>query len=323
MSGDVKSVDCPFCGARDPIRLFDLQWSKAVRCRRCGFAYVDPRSSSAVLQARLQDWAVQDVVDPERLRIAFEEGAIALYQRYLASIERATHSGGRRLLDVGCATGALLSVAHARGWEAEGLELGLASAAYVREQLGLTVHTSSLFAFTPDPGGYDAITLLEVIEHLEEPMAALRRVAEWLRPGGTLLISTPNFDSLFRRLHGPRWWVVNCPDDHVAFFTPRTLTAAVESVGLRVVSGRSRGFDVIGMLRSFRAAPAGPAAAPAPSAGYYESRRFNEGMKAVARSLRVARMARAGKRAVENLCSGRLSPLRSLGEQLVFLCAKP
>lgn len=323
MSGDVRAVDCPFCGARKPIHLFDLQWSRAVRCARCGFAYVDPRSSSAVLQARLQEWAVQDVVDPERLRIAFDEGAIALYQRYLAGIERATRSGGRRLLDVGCATGALLSVAAARGWEAEGLELGLASAAYVRDRLGLVVHTSSLFDFTPDPRGHDAITLLEVIEHLEEPMAALRRVAEWIRPGGTLLISTPNFDSLYRRLHGPRWWVVNCPDDHVAFFTPGTLRAAVEAVGLRVVSGRTRGFDLIGMLRSFRAAPAGPAASPAPSSGYYESRRFNEGLKALARSLRVARMARAGKRGVENLCSGRLSPLRGLGEQLVFLCAKP
>jgi 2-polyprenyl-3-methyl-5-hydroxy-6-metoxy-1,4-benzoquinol methylase len=303
--------------------LFDLQSSQAVRCRRCSFAYVDPRTTSEVLKARLQEWSVQDVVDPERLRIAFEDGAIAMYSRYLASIERANRSDGRRLLDVGCSTGALLSVAASRGWDVEGLEVGLAAAGYVRDHLGLVVHEQSLFDFSPRREGYDAITLLEVIEHLEDPMAALRRIAEWIRPGGVLLLSTPNFDSLFRRLHGPRWWVVNCPDDHVVFFTPRTIRMAIEAVGLHVVTCRSRGFDLIGMLRALRSAKAVPAASESPSSGYYESRHLNERVKAIARSLRVARLARGAKRAVERLGSSRLSPVRNLGEQLVVLCTKP
>ncbi|MGE0143871.1 MAG: class I SAM-dependent methyltransferase [Planctomycetota bacterium] len=323
MSSNSRDLACGLCGVSDPVPLFDLQWSRAVRCRQCGFAYVDPRSSSEALKARLQEWAVQDVVDPERLRIAFEDGAIAMYSRYLASVERAKRSDGRRLLDVGCATGALLSVADSRGWNAEGLEVGQASAAYVRDHLGLVVHGQSLFDFSPQAAGYDAVTLLEVIEHLEEPVAALRAVAEWIRPGGVLLLSTPNFDSLFRRLHGPRWWVVNCPDDHIAFFTPRTIRAAIEAVGLRLVSCRSRGFDIIGMLRAFRSVRGKDAGSESPSSGYYESRHLNERVKAIARSLRVARMARGVKRAVERLCSSRVSPVRNLGEQLVVLCTKP
>ncbi|MFO1054963.1 MAG: class I SAM-dependent methyltransferase [Planctomycetota bacterium] len=323
MSVDTVRVACAMCDASDAIPLFDLHGTSAVRCRRCGFAYVDPRASSAALAARLQEWSVQDIVDPERLRIAFEEGALSLYSRYLAGIERATRSGGRRLLDVGCATGALISVAGSRGWQAEGLEVGSSSAAYARDRLGLVVHPTSLFEFSPGPASYDAITFLEVIEHLEAPIAALRRIVDWIKPGGTLLLSTPNFDSLFRRIHGPRWWVVNCPDDHIVFFTPRTLRTALESVGLHVVSGRSRGFDIIGMLRAFGSSAQGAVAAPTQHHGYYKSRRFNESVKAIARSLRLARAARTVKRAIEGVCSSRISPLRHLGEQLVFLCAKP
>jgi SAM-dependent methyltransferase len=164
--------------------------------------------------------------------------------------------------------------------------------------------------------------LLEVIEHLEEPIEALRRIARWLKPKGTLLLSTPNFDSLFRRLHGPRWWVVNCPEEHVVFFTAATLRSALHDTGFEVLSSRSRGFDIAGMFRAFRQRGRNGAPDPAPVADYYASRRTNERLKAMVRALRMAGPARAAKRVVEALCAARWSPLRHLGEQLVFFCAR-
>lgn len=322
MSEGLHAVTCCLCGGDDAAPIFPLQRSQAVRCNRCGLSYVNPRADSKVLRDRLEQWAIQDIVDPERLRIAFDEGSIALYSRYLARIERHCRTGGRRLLDVGCSTGGLLSVARSRGWTAEGLELGQASAAYAREELGLAVHCISLFEYEPPPQSYDVVVFLEVVEHLEAPVDALRRIATWLKPGGLLLVSTPNFDSLFRRLHGPKWWVVNCPDEHIVFFNVATLRAALADAGFDVRSSRTRGFDVIGMLRAFGRGRRSDTSDTAPSADYYASRQANEGVKAIARSLRVVRPARAVKRMIENLCSARWSPLHRLGEQLVFLCAR-
>jgi 2-polyprenyl-3-methyl-5-hydroxy-6-metoxy-1,4-benzoquinol methylase len=322
MSGELRAVRCCLCGSDDSTPVFPLGRSAAVRCNRCGLSYVNPRPRTEALRERLEHWALQDIDDPERLRIAFDEGATALYHRHLAQIESLCRSSRRHLLDVGCSTGALLSVARQRGWVAHGLEIGRASAAYAREHLGLEVRTASLFDYEPAPQSYDAIVLLEVIEHLEEPVLALRRIASWLRPGGLLLLSTPNFDSLFRRLHGPRWWVVNCPDEHLVFFTAATLQAALRETGFEVRFSRSRGFDVIGMLRAFRAVGRNGVPESAPAADYYASRRVNEGVKTFARALRVARPARAAKRMVEAVCAGRWSPLRHLGEQLVFFCAR-
>jgi hypothetical protein len=89
-----------------------------------------------------------------------------------------------------------------------------------------------------------------------------------------------------------------------------------------VLSARSRGFDVVGMLRSLRSARDNGAPGPAPLADYYASRRINEGVKSIARALRMAQPARAAKRLVETACGSRWSPLRHLGEQLVFFCAR-
>jgi SAM-dependent methyltransferase len=225
-------------------------------------------------------------------------------------------------LDVGCSPGALLSVARDRGWAAEGLELGRASAVYAREHLGLQVHGISLFDYEPPPHSYDDVVLLEVVEHLEAPVEALRKIATWLRPGGLLLLTTPNFDSLFRRLHGSKWWVVNCPDEHVVFFTATTLRAALVAAGYEVLSSLSRGFDVVGMLRACGRARQNGIHGPAALADYYASRRVHERVKSIARRLHLARPARGAKRAVESLCAGRWSPLQHLGEQLVFFCAR-
>jgi 2-polyprenyl-3-methyl-5-hydroxy-6-metoxy-1,4-benzoquinol methylase len=314
-------VACPRCGANAARHRYRLVEGSIVTCRRCDLSYVNPRASSDRLQAKLQAWARQDVLDQERLRTAFDEGNLGHYRRLLDRLGR--HAGaGRRLLDVGCATGAFLGAAREAGWRVKGLEIGEASARHAREQLGLDVERASLYDFG-SPERFDAIAFLEVIEHLERPKEALERIHALLAPEGLLLVTTPNFDSLYRRLFGSRWWVVNCEDEHIVLFNRATLTGLLEESGFEVLDLAIRGLDVGGLAREARASLRGRPASRAEAAqGYYESRAGRARLKRAIERVGLLAAARAGLRALDATFSWRFSPTHAWGEQLIAVARR-
>ena len=106
-----------------------------------------------------------------------------------------------RLLDMGSGRGRFLGAAKAVGWAVVGIEL---DQAWLELLAGDSAsRSSSGDAVSPSVGGtFDAITMWHVLEHLPDPRAALDRAAALLRPGGTLIVSVPNNDSLQARLGG-------------------------------------------------------------------------------------------------------------------------
>ncbi len=318
-------VACALCGCADQLLRYPLGIGALVSCPQCDLTYVSPRLPSHVLAAKLQTWANEDVVDAERLRIAFDPRTLDLYREFLAGAKAAQRSCGTRLLDVGCSTGALLSVARDSGWTVTGIELGKSSAAYAVEKLGLEVHQGSLFDFPGTEASWDVIAFLEVVEHLESPGAALQRIASWLKPGGVLLLSTPNFDSLFRRIFGTRWWVVNCEDEHIVLFNRATLEQALRAAGLELVSCRIRGLDLTGMAMAWRGSPRGaaPPSAANTEHGYHRARSRKESVKALLARLGVLGGARAILGGLEKRFSEPNSVFHAFGEQLVMVARKP
>ncbi|MEA2469566.1 MAG: hypothetical protein QOE38_565 [Thermoleophilaceae bacterium] len=168
-----------------------------------------------------------------------EAGRRATARRLLDQIGRLAPSG--RLLDVGCGHGLLLDEARERGYETEGLELSEHAAAYAREKLRLTVHAKTLADLPPAPR-YNAIVLADVIEHLDDPVAAIDHCARLLEPGGVLCVVTPDPASRTAQLAGAGWW--GYLPAHTYLLPRRTL---------REVLGR-RGLDVVGdvgLVRTF------------------------------------------------------------------------
>jgi SAM-dependent methyltransferase len=217
-----------------------------------------------------------------------------------------------------------MQAARQRGWQVEGLEIGLASARYARDPLGLTVHNVSLFDFETEPARFDAVALLEVIEHLESPILALRRIAGWLVPGGALVLSTPNFASLFRRVFGTRWWVINCEDEHIMFFDMDSLRRALRAAGFELVDQHIRGIDLAGMLDVAlgRSSVPNPSGVDLSEHGYRAARSRKENLKTWLASAGLLHAARFAKSALEWQFSSRWSPLYGLGEQLVVIARK-
>lgn len=95
-----------------------------------------------------------------------------------------------------------------------------------------TLGDSGLSLDLPD-NSVDAVTLWHVVEHLQNPEQVLRELCRVLRPGGTLLLSQPNFQGLSACLFGRRWLILD-PPRHLYQFTPASLTRLCERVGLSI-----------------------------------------------------------------------------------------
>lgn len=138
---------------------------------------------------------------------------------------------GGELLEIGCAYGYFLEVAQ-HHYKVNGLEICEEAVAdcQARGLAGVRHGAISRETLAPMPM-VDVIVLLDVIEHLPEPRAALEAAGSKLRPGGLLLITTGDFSSLCARIMG-RHWRLMTPPQHLWYFTPRSLEQMGESLGL-------------------------------------------------------------------------------------------
>lgn len=106
-----------------------------------------------------------------------------------------------RLLDVGCAGGVFLNEARRRGFEAAGIELNQSMAAHARTAYRLDVVSARIedVPFDQWSGAFDVVTLLDCLEHIPQPLAAMRKISRWLRPGGVVFVRGPLMNSVFVR----------------------------------------------------------------------------------------------------------------------------
>ena len=106
-----------------------------------------------------------------------------------------------KLLDVGCAGGVFLNEARRRGFEVAGIELNASMAAHARESYRVDIVAARIedVPFDQWSGDFDVVTLLDCLEHIPQPLAAMRKISHWLRPGGVVLVRGPLMNSVFVR----------------------------------------------------------------------------------------------------------------------------
>jgi 2-polyprenyl-3-methyl-5-hydroxy-6-metoxy-1,4-benzoquinol methylase len=144
-----------------------------------------------------------------------------------------SHAPGGRLLDVGCACGYFLEVAANNGYDVWGLEFSRNAIAAAQPEIRPRIIHASLDALGREhEGRYDIISAFDIIEHLEQPVEFLRQAKRLLRPGGSLVISTPDADHWLRPLMGARWPMLQ-PMQHLTIFSRQSLRAALDAAGFR------------------------------------------------------------------------------------------
>jgi 2-polyprenyl-3-methyl-5-hydroxy-6-metoxy-1,4-benzoquinol methylase len=156
------------------------------------------------------------------------------YLDYLVGLLRAHGVPGGRVLDVGAGYGFFLAALEKAGYEASGIEVSAHAVEQARQRVrGLLVEQAAEEPFPFPESHFDAVTLLDVIEHLRDYAATLESCRQCLKPGGKLFVITLNAHSLARPLLGRRWAWYQDPT-HVHMFTPRMLREGLEGAGLEV-----------------------------------------------------------------------------------------
>jgi len=159
-------------------------------------------------------------------------------RRHLRLLRRhwQTRSPGR-LLDIGCSTGLFLDLASLDGWDVWGVEPAEALASVARTRHGSRVLRSSFEEASLGAMSFEVVSLWDVLEHVHDPPAFVRRVAELLVPGGVLALNVPNLDSLVARLLRSRWPLLL--PEHLYYFTPRSLSRLLAEAGFTLEASRA------------------------------------------------------------------------------------
>lgn len=139
-----------------------------------------------------------------------------------------------RLLDIGCGTGWLLSLMRRLGWEVAGVEPSAEAAVVAQERFGLQVFIGALEEAMFKNDTFDAITMQHVFEHLTDPVGTLNECFRVLRPGGQIVIVTPNVESLAHKIF-KRSWLEVAPPWHTYLWSPRALGSCIEKIGFTTV----------------------------------------------------------------------------------------
>ena len=146
-------------------------------------------------------------------------------------LRRAGLRPGARVLDAGAGAGRLVEALDRAGYDARGIEPSARSAA-MAAAAGRAVSPERIEDHRDE--GLDAVILWHVLEHLDDPRAALARGREWLSPGGLVLVGVPNVASLQARIGGPGWLHLDAPR-HRIHLTPAGLEALLGAAGLSAV----------------------------------------------------------------------------------------
>lgn len=159
---------------------------------------------------------------------------------------------GLALLDIGCAAGLVAEPLARQGFSVTGIDLAEENITVAREHAqsgGLQIDYRAIpIESLPDAPTYDAITLLEVVEHVPDVGAMIREAATRLKPGGMLIASTLNrtMKAYALAIIGAevvlRWLPVGTHDWH-KFVTPYELEAHLEAAGLRPLTRMGMQFN--------------------------------------------------------------------------------
>ncbi|MDR2633863.1 MAG: class I SAM-dependent methyltransferase [Treponema sp.] len=209
----------------DDFKITDSRYGTTLplfRCTSCGFLQADTgRYTIEKFYTELEDQAyIESAVQREK-----QCYHLLMQTRKYMSIPKP------KILDIGAGAGLLVKEAAKLGWDVQGIDPSV----YLSEKAkkaGLPV-VQGIFPHAACPGPYDAIFLIDVIEHMEHPLDLLSALSGYLDKAGIIVLVTPNVSSLMAKLMGKKWWHYRIA--HIGYYNKKTLTILMKRSGFSPV----------------------------------------------------------------------------------------
>jgi SAM-dependent methyltransferase len=235
---------CPLCGSGTKHAFDGLSWEIALNtrsfryreCKDCGLMFCDPLPSADELGEFYRmgfdytwyerRWKLKKIQGWHRWKRICHEKLIDCGQ-------------AGRVLDVGCGHGWFLNAARNAGWDATGVDLPSAATDFAIQHLNLKIIAGTIDEVEADQR-FDLITFWHTLEHLVDPLKAIRAASCLLQPQGQLLIAVPNKEALGLALKKHRWVWLQPPFLHIWHFTTTALRRLLELCRLSVVRAKTR-----------------------------------------------------------------------------------
>ncbi|MBC7490225.1 MAG: class I SAM-dependent methyltransferase [Glaciimonas sp.] len=229
-----KCFHCQICNSiREHSVVYVVQGYAICKCDECGVGRVDVENFDPVLYyddgyftGKYEHSYIDYIGSKETLSREFSK---------TVNILRSIGPSQGSLLEVGCAYGLFLQEAKSH-YEVYGVELVEDAASYCHSN-GLTnvKHGVLVKDDLEKIGELDVAVMLDVIEHIDNVAETVGMIADHLRPGGSFIVTTGDWDSLVARMTGPKWRLM-APPMHLWYFTPSSMAKLGRRFGLEVIS---------------------------------------------------------------------------------------
>ena len=235
VSANLEYPPCPLCGSDQRQFPFRLRGPySVVHCTACGLYYLYPRLIESAMQQAYRESSYYEGGTcgyADTSYIAQESALRATFKRLLHNLAKRGLTGGD-LLEIGCGYGYLLDEARLFFNRRVGTEFSPQGAEIARVT-GAEVFVGGIEQ-VPLQHKFDCVVATQVIEHVYEPLSFVKRLANHTKPGGHIVLATPDIGGVLRKLMGRRWPSFKAPE-HVVYFDFQTLSSLMHQAGLQGV----------------------------------------------------------------------------------------
>ncbi len=223
----------PFCIARDVTQARwnpDKSYPKLAvnQCDHCHLVFLNPQPPYAVSGAYYgQVYGGSEDSTHGYYRDEHKEKVAQIRIDRMAG----SFAPGAKILDVGAGRGHFIKAACDRGFDGWALEASQEGCEYAKQRFNLKNVIHGVLPCSDLETDFDVVTMWDVIEHMADPISALREAHKLLKPGGMLVVRTGNIGSWAFDRDRENWWAWFC--DHRFYFSAATLTAAIDKAGFQ------------------------------------------------------------------------------------------
>jgi SAM-dependent methyltransferase len=235
-SHTMLGTNCNLCGSDSTSTIIVQNNYKVEQCKHCSLVYMNPRPHPLYLLKLYNDYHQRDGKDEAAWARLMERN-----YNEVSSLLNCMLPGKGSLLDIGCGYGHFLKKMRNQGWIVAGIEPATPAGKLARAE-GLAVAEITIEETEFPRNSFDAITAFYVLEHLFDPLSALKKIQKMLKPGGVLVLRIPHTTPLIKLLafFKIRNNLYDLPF-HLYDFSPRTIRLLLEKAGfiaVRTTPGR-------------------------------------------------------------------------------------